>query len=112
MNPPDKVKVGPHVYRIVRDRAAIDRAGQAMSATLLGHCDRQALEIAVAPDLAGTVTAETVVHELLHAITDLTGLEDRLGDALEEEVVRALSPRLLELLRDNPDLVAYLVKAR
>jgi hypothetical protein len=46
--------------------------------------------------------ADTVIHELLHAIVDERDLHDVLGDR-EEPVVRALAHGLTALFRDNPD---------
>lgn len=46
--------------------------------------------------------ADTVIHELLHAIIDERDLTDVLGDR-EEAVVRAVAHGLTALFRDNPD---------
>lgn len=46
---------------------------------------------------------DTVLHELLHAALLV------MGKGREEEIVSALSPVLLDVLRSNPELVAYLV---
>jgi hypothetical protein len=49
----------------------------------------------------------TLLHELLHAIWYAAG---RRGEKLaEEEAIRTLSPLLLDVLKANPDVLAFLV---
>ena len=60
------------------------------------------------PDLSGTVAAECLLHELLHAIYDQTSLRGG-GKSAEEDVVSAISPLIVSVLRDNPTLVALLI---
>ena len=48
---------------------------------------------------------EVVIHELLHAMWMVWGLQD--GDA-EERVVGAFAVALTQCLRDNPQLVAWI----
>jgi hypothetical protein len=52
--------------------------------------------------------ADTVLHEILHAVYANAGLSP-LSD--EEHVCSAISTGLLQVLRDNPKLVAWLTKA-
>jgi hypothetical protein len=52
--------------------------------------------------------ADTVLHEILHGVYGNSGL----GPISEEEqICSALSTGLLQVLRDNPKLVAWLTKA-
>jgi hypothetical protein len=68
-------------------------------------------EIIVDPGIRQT--QDTLLHETLHAIIAKTGLREAggplHGDA-EEQVVQALTPMLLHMLRDNPGLVGFLVE--
>jgi len=51
-----------------------------------------------------------LLHEIVHGVVGLVGLLDAipaLGDG--EVLVAMLTPALLGLIRDNPDLIAYLV---
>lgn len=59
--------------------------------TILVHAGQPPLEL-----------ADTVIHEVLHAIVDERDLDTVLGDR-EEPVVRALAHGLTALFRDNPD---------
>jgi len=47
----------------------------------------------------------TVMHEVLHCCTALARVSD---DSTEEHTVSALAPVIVQVLRENPDLVAYL----
>lgn len=99
MNPPKHVVVGPHRYKVVMvpDGVLVD-GGAA------GQCSRSVLVIAVDQGQKRSLIAETLLHELTHALLAATDLSDE----EEERVARVLGPGLLMLLRDNPDLVAYL----
>ena len=100
--PPRRLKVGPHRYAVE------------CSTDLLFHGDRRGStdvdrhRIIVASDLAPSLTRETVLHELLHALWDTTPLRLEPISKREEDVVTALAPPLLDTLRRNPKLVAYL----
>jgi hypothetical protein len=100
VKPPATVVVGPHTY----DVNLVD----SISDTLIGDTDCVTLTIRVQAGMPESVTAEVVLHELLHAVWDLTPLRD-FDHAVEESVVSALAPPLLDVLRRNPKLVALLV---
>ena len=53
--------------------------------------------------------AETYLHELLHAIIS-TGSIVREHETSEEDLVSGLAPLLLHTMRENPSVVAYLMK--
>lgn len=73
----------------------------------IGDCDRSRLVIRIADYLAPSKSAETLLHEVLHACTDAAGLMDEPGRT-DEEVVNPLSRVLFSVIQDNPALVAYL----
>lgn len=104
---PDEIAVGPYRVRVVEDQAAIDRRSVEEHGRLLGHYDETTTTITLTPDLGEHIRVETLLHELLHALTAMTGLADELGDD-DEKIVRRLSPALLDTLRRNPHLVSYL----
>lgn len=64
-----------------------------------------------AADMAPGHERMTLAHEVLHGIVELTAQEDRFVEKGEEAVVHAMSVALVQVLRDNPNLVAYLVSA-
>lgn len=57
--------------------------------------------------LAPALEADTTLHELLHAAWSVAGLPDK---ATEEQAINSLTPIILCILRDNPDLVRWLVQ--
>ena len=60
------------------------------------------------PDQGADQKADTLLHEVLHAIWEQTPLRSRESDE-QEEVVVALAAPLLDTLRRNPRLVEYLI---
>lgn len=52
--------------------------------------------------------ADTLIHEVLHAIWASRSMPDRIG---EEEAVTRLASGLATVLRDNPDLPLWLEQA-
>jgi hypothetical protein len=109
VKPPKRITIGPHTYRVVVDRAAIDRIS-AQSDRHVGQCCHETLVITVDPDLARSQMAETILHEVLHGAFSLIGACDVLSYDQEESVVRRLSPVLLEALRANERLVSWLTE--
>ena len=102
---PRKIRVGPHTYRIQTGKKAkqhLDDLG------LVGQCIPAEAVIMVDPDLSGTVAAECLLHEVLHAIYDQTSLRGG-GKSAEEDVVSAISPLIVSVLRDNPSLISLLL---
>jgi len=97
---PPTITIGPHTYSV---EVCDDIPG-----ALIGETNSMQLTIRLHSDMPESVTAETLLHECLHGIWDLTPLRD-FDDSVEESVVAALAPPLLDLLRRNPKLVALLV---
>lgn len=98
--PPTSVTVGPYRYKVVVDDARIPP-------DLYGLCDKGKHTISLHPDQSAVRLRSTLVHELLHALCDLTGVDD---DKAEERIVTVLAPALLEVLRKNPRLVDWLTE--
>lgn len=94
---PGSVTVGPHEYRVV-----MVPDGVLADASQAGHCSPFRLVIAIDEGQEPSQVADTLLHELVHAM--LATLD--LGDD-EERVALALGPALLSLLRDNPGLVGF-----
>lgn len=72
---------------------------------LSGECNRENNSITVLDGQPGIEEADTIVHEVLHAVWWLMdiGLSNQ-----EEHVVRKLATGLTLVLKDNPQLLAYL----
>ncbi len=102
---PAAVIVGPHVYRI----AATRKAERKLTADgNLGMCDTTTSTILVMPGQSPTQLADTLLHEIIHAAFDQTPLRQG-NTGTEEEIVSALTPILLGVLRNNPEFVELLI---
>ena len=97
---PKIVRVGVHPYSILRKQ-------KGQMGDNLGDCDGNVLQISVAKRLKKTVAQETLLHEVLHACNypSFVGKEN----ISEEDIVNACAPVLLQVIRENPTLVAYLL---
>ena len=98
---PASVKIGPHVYSILRKPSA------AMPNSW-GSCDNGTLQIWVRQRLKRSKASEILLHECLHAI--LHPSVNGTSKNEEEDFVEAASPGLLRLLHDNPELLEYLTQ--
>ena len=68
------------------------------------------LRIAVNDQQAPGFLRDSLFHEVLHACWQHSGLYDPEGKEHEERVVRHMTPRILDVLRSNPRLVAWLTE--
>jgi hypothetical protein len=66
------------------------------------------LRIRVDNDLPATIQAETLIHELIHAMYDAHGWENAMT---EEQVCEALGRGLAQLFQANPEIYAVIDKA-
>lgn len=108
MTYPFVINVGPHSYRLLVDRESVERAIEDAGVEVLGYTNHQDLEITVDIDHAESIVADTLLHELLHAVFYTSGMMTVLGDE-EEQVVTSVSTALLDALRRNPALVARIL---
>jgi len=53
---------------------------------------------------------DTVLHEILHAITKMTAHRDDFVKGGEERVVYAVTTALLQVLRENPDVTSWIIE--
>ncbi len=106
---PTSIDIGPFRYTITIDELTRQRAQETSRELLLGQTDHDKLEMILDAKQPDSLMRETLLHETLHLVTEINGLRFEWGDTKEEGVVRRLSPILLEVLRRNPELVAYLM---
>lgn len=95
--PPSKVQVGAIRYTIINEPLEGD-AGETRE-----YFQRIAISTGMGPD----AERDTMLHEVLHAIWRQTPF--RQHDE-EERIIQALAPALLDTLRRNPKLTAYLLE--
>lgn len=104
MRYPKEVKVGP--YRFSLEFSPLSVAPGADSGDL-GYCLREEQRIIVEKELGRDVIADTVLHEILHAIWFVSGIRDSKED--EEDRIARISPLLLSVMRDNGRLFKILM---
>jgi len=66
-----------------------------------GIYDDKTSTISLLEGCSKSATQDTIVHELLHAILQAYELDS-------EKIVRALTPGVLSIIRDNPELIRFL----
>lgn len=104
---PTTLKVGPYVYAVSTDEPWIRQQEHDRNGGLRGCTDHQALRIAIGPELAPGMQRQTLWHEVKHAVIEcMTMSHDKRND---EDWIARTAPMELAVLRDNPDLVAFLL---
>lgn len=118
VSPPRHIYVGHRVYELSLSKKKWTqlKAKQESAHTLLGQCDNERLIIHVNPEQHPIELRETVLHECLHAMWDIMGSREELTRMAEEDersheerLVLKQSPRLMEFLLDNPELMDWLL---
>ncbi len=95
--PPRSVTIGPYKYGI----KLVKELGEPEE--LDGVTDTAGSRLLIKKDLSPSRMRETVMHEILHAIWDVTNLPK----AYEEKVIMRLSPILLDTLQRNPEVTSW-----
>ena len=111
LEPPESVQVGPFTYTLEFDQTALDREAHRREESLAGIARHAEQRIIVDPDQHGDGAREVVLHEVLHCVNVVTGQKGRMDHDEEERLVNAMSPTLLDTLRRNPRLVAWLMSS-
>lgn len=123
MNLPSVVQVGPYTFAIVCSKQAIleedakdlafKLASDDESDSSVGRFLDLQQQILLDPDQKEDMMADTLLHEILHAIYYTSALKEiELRDLNEEQLVGILTPILLDTLRRNPEVVNYLMNSR
>lgn len=107
MKHPKIIFIGPHDYEVSISKKKID-------SNLFGETDNTNSEIHVHPDQSLQNKRDTLLHEILHAIAFASGMKKVLewNDETEEKVIRLLSPWLLGVVQDNPDLIEWITEQK
>lgn len=100
MTRPRSVRIGPFTWRIVEQDPA--------DLTTMAETALRELVIRIEGAVHEDVWRETLLHELLHACHITAGIVDADAPVTAEAVVGATSPLLLEVLRRDKRLRAYL----
>lgn len=108
MKCPKRVKVGHRLFKIEFDQK-IAEVGRGLGFTASDN------DFILLAEVQGkSALRDTVLHELLHAIWCQTPIiqdyPDDGEDSAGEKIISAITPYLVSVLRDNPDLVAFLLQ--
>jgi hypothetical protein len=108
MKPPKEIKVGAFTYKTRFDLEACIAAGTT------GFCLPDQSLLIITPANSSDAMRDTVLHEILHGVWNQTGLKikypDGDPDSPGEDIIFQLTPRLMALLRDNPEFVKFLME--
>lgn len=99
---PPSVRVGPHDIRFAT-------LGTADAKKNYGTFVPAEQQIQLQQEYtSGSMAAETVLHELLHAIFAVATVQVKQG---EEHIVSVVATYLAQIIRDNPEFVIWLQRA-
>lgn len=107
---PKGLLVGARRYTVICSQAGIDSESVERGEELHGVTNTSTMRVTLNPKNSADRQRDTLLHEALHTVLDLVGLNQDLGAEMEERVVNRLAPALLDLLRRNPRLVDYLME--
>lgn len=113
---PASVLIGSVTYRVTADPGEWMRSEHELQRKGdYGHCDCSTAVIYINPASSPDVARQSLWHEVLHCLCEtVMGAPQwrHLGEGRlerEEFVVRSIESPTLLVLRDNPDLAAYLL---
>jgi hypothetical protein len=99
---PGVIRIGPFDIRVVYDTADLKSPPESWG--MYQHGVQIELDATQPP---GVVAVDTVLHECLHGILRCAGWPRK----EEEKIVAAIATGITQLLRDNPQLLAWMVAA-
>jgi hypothetical protein len=94
--------VRPARIKILGKPFQIQWLKEGLDADLVGECDTDNQVIRVREGQPLETEQDTLLHELLHAV------DEAVDSKLKESQVKRLATGLLAVLKENPNLVAYL----
>ena len=101
MQRPDKIKIGYRDYKLEEWKQTVASANEAQ-----GQFFSKEGVIGYTADEKGVSHANTLIHEILHAIVYQWNME--LDEKAEEHIVNGITNGLTTVLVDNPKLIDYL----
>ena len=109
---PREVQVGPYCCRVDATKEAIEakRAEYSDDEHTMGRFEIWRELITIDPEQGPGALRDTVLHEVLHVVVYVASLDTSPRKLSDEEIVSRTTPLLLDTLRRNPDLVAFLME--
>jgi hypothetical protein len=105
---PKSIKVSAFRYQVFFDRAELATAQKESETSCLGAVNHDELRIVVDPKLPHDQQADTLLHEVEHAIFHAVGIHAK-DKLTEHDVIERTNTLRLAVLRENPELVAFLM---
>ena len=105
MTLPKHITIGPLAYEVKTDKATLNQATVDGSTTFWAHIRFGEVDILIDDKQELAHQQMTLLHEVLHGCFHVTMLDKK----WEETAVRLLTGPLLDTLRRNPELVAFLL---
>ncbi len=102
-----KINVDPNLYKVKRKVNLIKGKGKDRI-KCDGYCDYSTSTIALDKDLSISTDKVILLHESLHAIYNCSSPGG--WTKVEEKIVSKLAPGIIRLMRDNKNLVRYLME--
>jgi hypothetical protein len=102
---PKSVKVGPFVYSIGTDVSKIRGVEHEKQMACAAYTDRHMLEIHIDSSHALGAQRDSLWHEIKHCVCYVVNYS---GKLTEESMIETTTGMELAVLRDNPDVVAFL----
>lgn len=102
---PSSLQVGPHSFKVKTGKKARQRL---VEDSTNGHAILNQSTIRIDTQRPHSQQAVTLLHEVLHAVWYNTSLGLTHDDEVQEAVVTALTPLLLDTFLRNPKLVEFL----
>lgn len=99
----DKVKIDQVLYSITRTAGPILVENKACCGAITYNQN----EIEVLTALGKSAEVVTLVHEIVHGITYERGINTLIKDESVETFTEEMAKGIIQLIRDNPDLVNY-----
>jgi hypothetical protein len=103
---PKSVLIGPYRFAVTDEQAVADRKAVQDQQKCWGWIEYGQQRIILNPDQSEQHKRVALLHEILHGCEDLSDQ----GHEHDELIIRQLAAPLLDVLRRNPDLVAYLTE--
>ena len=107
---PSEIVTGPYVYTVSSDPIRCKERSIGRDLFRAGETNHPELTVTVASDLPDAQFKDTVLHEWLHTIWRTFHLPPE-DDVKEEAIIKRLATVLLDGMRRNPQLVAFLMEA-
>lgn len=105
MNMPEMIKIGGVRFKVIVEEELVDVEADGKRVPVNGYIKHDSCAVGVRAGLAHDQTCLVFLHEISHGLFSHFSREDM----NDETVVMMLAEGLLMIIRDNPDLMAFLM---